>query len=300
MTQKHKVIETKGITRRVTRSMTTEAARQRVFQLGELLGPILINLHRKKLFLIQRVCKLFQAVITTSPTIQEKMFLNPGTQYLEELTIELVTYNPEDPVIKCTSATLNPDLRTVPVSIPGNLERPFRPLRGTTVSFVRSKNLRPILYRQHISLLDTYLTVPACRRARVVMYVMFGENEVLESTHTLGDAYLSRLAYKAARVVAKFRCHSESGLTLRDLLDEAKGIPFDASWLKGDVDPTSIPKGTLDDFVNRMEKDNGPAFIVWAFLALEGVALPTATEWAAVRSGSCNAPWGQIATNQLA
>lgn len=59
----------------MTRSTTTAAARNAVFDTAELLEAILVCLPFKELFVVPRVCKSFKQVITSSVHIQQKMFL---------------------------------------------------------------------------------------------------------------------------------------------------------------------------------------------------------------------------------
>lgn len=63
------------VSSRIDRSMSTTTARNAVFDTIELLEEILVRLPFKNLFLVQRVSRRFQEVITTSFQIQQKMFL---------------------------------------------------------------------------------------------------------------------------------------------------------------------------------------------------------------------------------
>lgn len=108
------------MSRRATRSMTTDAARQAVLQTDELLDAILVNLSMQQLFVIQRVSKRFKAVIAATPAIQEKMFLRPSKGPAETWTIDEVAYMPVGlaqnivgvrPVAR-RPVTLNPMVRT--------------------------------------------------------------------------------------------------------------------------------------------------------------------------------------------
>ena len=60
---------------RLTRSMTTEAARKAVFNTTELLERIILHVPPIKIFAIQRVCKQFHNLIQSSTPIQQRMFL---------------------------------------------------------------------------------------------------------------------------------------------------------------------------------------------------------------------------------
>ncbi|KAI7360333.1 hypothetical protein KC354_g8964 [Hortaea werneckii] len=62
-------------TRRITRGMTTDAARRAVFETAELLENVFIQLPPRKIFVIQRVCKQFRDVMATSVKLQQRLFL---------------------------------------------------------------------------------------------------------------------------------------------------------------------------------------------------------------------------------
>ncbi|KAI7281629.1 hypothetical protein KC345_g4052 [Hortaea werneckii] len=62
-------------TRRITRGMTTDAARRAVFETAELLENIVMQLPPRKIFVIQRVCKQFRDIVATSVKIQQRLFL---------------------------------------------------------------------------------------------------------------------------------------------------------------------------------------------------------------------------------
>lgn len=65
---------------RVTRGMTTRAARNAVFDTVELLEATLSMLPYKDLYLAQRVSKQWQSAIATSATLQREMFLKAPPQ----------------------------------------------------------------------------------------------------------------------------------------------------------------------------------------------------------------------------
>ncbi|KAK4493804.1 hypothetical protein PRZ48_014989 [Zasmidium cellare] len=69
---------------RITRGMTTDAARKAVFNTSELLENILVHLPARKLFTIQRVNQQFKEAIEGSVEIQQKMFLRLGGEPKEE------------------------------------------------------------------------------------------------------------------------------------------------------------------------------------------------------------------------
>ncbi|RMY67170.1 hypothetical protein D0864_11647 [Hortaea werneckii] len=62
-------------TRRITRGMTTDAARRAVFETAELLENVMMQLPPRKIFVIQRVCKQFRDVVATSVKLQQRLFL---------------------------------------------------------------------------------------------------------------------------------------------------------------------------------------------------------------------------------
>ncbi|KAI6893850.1 hypothetical protein KC318_g12377 [Hortaea werneckii] len=71
-------------TRRITRGMTTDAARRAVFETAELLENVFIQLPPRKIFVIQRVCKQFRDIVATSVKLQQRLFLrSDGTEAQE-------------------------------------------------------------------------------------------------------------------------------------------------------------------------------------------------------------------------
>ena len=71
-------------TRRITRGMTTDAARRAVFETAELLENIIMQLPPRKIFVIQRVCKQFRDIVATSVKLQQRLFLrSDGTEAQE-------------------------------------------------------------------------------------------------------------------------------------------------------------------------------------------------------------------------
>ncbi|KAI6893301.1 hypothetical protein KC318_g12354 [Hortaea werneckii] len=71
-------------TRRITRVMTTDAARRAVFETAELLENIVMQLPPRKIFVIQRVCKQFRDIVATSIKLQQRLFLrSDGTEAQE-------------------------------------------------------------------------------------------------------------------------------------------------------------------------------------------------------------------------
>ncbi|KAI7595153.1 hypothetical protein KC343_g15577 [Hortaea werneckii] len=61
-------------TRRITRGMTTDAARRAVFDTAELLENIIMQLPPRKIFVIQRVCKQFRDIVASSVKLQQRLF----------------------------------------------------------------------------------------------------------------------------------------------------------------------------------------------------------------------------------
>ncbi|KAI7158515.1 hypothetical protein KC349_g4800 [Hortaea werneckii] len=71
-------------TRRITRGMTTDAARRAVFETAELLENIFIQLPPRKSFVIQRVCKQFRDIVASSVKLQQRLFLRSDGTEAEE------------------------------------------------------------------------------------------------------------------------------------------------------------------------------------------------------------------------
>lgn len=105
--------EASATTRRHTRGMTTDAARKAVYNTSELLESILVCLPPKTLFGVQRVSKQFQAIITTSIPIQEKMFLRLRNKPQQSWSLKgkpsASGYNPY--FVECASSSPDPILR---------------------------------------------------------------------------------------------------------------------------------------------------------------------------------------------
>lgn len=93
--------------------MTTDAAHKAVLNTSELLESILVYLPPKTLFGVQRVSKQFQAIITTSIPIQEKMFLRLRNKPQQSWSLKgkpnASGYNPY--FVECASSSPDPILR---------------------------------------------------------------------------------------------------------------------------------------------------------------------------------------------
>lgn len=276
--QKRKAIDTsQTTTRRATRSMTTDAARQAVLQTDELLDAILVNLPMKQLFVIQRVSKRFKAIIAAIPAIQEKMFLRPSKGPVETWTIDEATY---------TSAGLASDISGVrkitrtPVTLNPMLDDECRwDIQDVLLSSNMSKTLkcRPFLAKQQISLLDTHISDPPCHRAFVDFRVTFGNNATTERQTTRRNSIFLNHTTVA---------ESETGLTLRNVLDTKMDQRSIVYWVPPRGRAREQPDETLRKAINQMENAHGAACVVGVLVAmLDNVIVPSAEDWAAVRNG---------------
>ncbi|KAI6788174.1 hypothetical protein KC360_g8708 [Hortaea werneckii] len=170
-------------TRRITRGMTTDAARRAVFETAELLENIFIQLPPRKIFVIQRVCKQFRDVVASSVKLQQRLFLRsdgteaqawrvaakenadaPNSDWLRTFRFVKTTY----------TAGADEDLGVAfkPVRIGHALERAFRtsephPSRGFYSAYLLVDFRRKIDYFGESSLVKTYLTHPPAQQATV-------------------------------------------------------------------------------------------------------------------------------------
>ena len=163
--------------------MTTDAARKAVLDTSELLEQIILCLPMTNIFVIQRVCQKFKAVIATSPNIQTKLFLRLRADVPEEAWA-LDTHSGPLP--------RHPDnvrFRKVDVNSKGTLYKPvvLNPLLQRRPLFSRTSSAADRLFRSdslgetvemmfpqsHFgsqpSFLKTYITDPPCHTAKAAI-----------------------------------------------------------------------------------------------------------------------------------
>ncbi|KAF7189985.1 hypothetical protein HII31_08807 [Pseudocercospora fuligena] len=81
------------VTHRVTRRMTTDAARDAVFYTAELLEQIFENLPPRSILTAQRVCHQFCDIVAQSSDLQNKMLGKDESAVVEEYIVERLPGN---------------------------------------------------------------------------------------------------------------------------------------------------------------------------------------------------------------
>jgi hypothetical protein len=220
----------------VTRSMTTDAARQAVLGTTELLEHILVHLPVKDLFIIQRVCKRFLDFINTSVALQHKLFLRTSSPKLEKTWQLIVTHWPSllELALGLPSAyrfahkgqapsTSEPIVRSF---APVKLNPYFRERSGFDLASRKSNLARGLRERAEISInflseggswRSMYLTDPSCQVAKVQFNWKF----------TGVPGFFAKSLLRITRDLK-----DEKGLTFGKLLDDGfmEAETFFGSW----------------------------------------------------------------------
>jgi hypothetical protein len=205
--------------------MTTDAARQAVFNTSELLERIIVHLPMKSIFAVQRVSQKFKAAVDTSPSIQTKVFRRlqntpPETWIACDITAHGVrkfdvhatpTEDPRPAMGKpLRPVVLNPLLKVVPR--PSCFPRPWTrtprsPYHDDEMLWSGRKfveiDVRQGLLGNDPSFLKTHITDPPTCKARVAIaaeYQLEPDSE-LETGTAVGSIV-----------------ESEDGLTFGDLI----------------------------------------------------------------------------------
>ncbi|KAM0714425.1 hypothetical protein Q7P37_010212 [Cladosporium fusiforme] len=256
-------------TLRTTRSMkrtNTVAARQAVLQTNELLDAILVNLPMKQLFVAQRVCKRFKAVIAATPAIQEKMFLRSKKE--EDLEVWTML----GPERKCTPLAFNPML------VPDQSDWYEAMSSGEAIeSWLNDPTLLRDQTRK--SFLHLYITNPPCRKADVWLVAEYG-------SHSSGDRALLKYGF-----YVPIHVELEHGLTFKDLLDAAMNKRASwrgfAGWRKGEMSvDLDLNNKTIGQVVDRLEGYFGRAMFVHLNVKVPNAITPGLDDWTKVRAGS--------------
>ncbi|KAI6832803.1 hypothetical protein KC340_g13269 [Hortaea werneckii] len=267
-------------TRRITRGMTTDAARRAVFETAELLENIIMQLPPRKIFVIQRVCKQFRDIVATSVKLQQRLFLRSDGTEAQEWRV----------AAKDDAELPNSDwLRTYrfvkSTYIAGageNLGVAFKPVRlghalevkelkhGDSASFSYPFPYQWVDFRQDMyclgesSLAKIYLTHPSAQD--VILQVRLG-NKSYDHMHYEGELEVSNPdGLKVADILQAIRCSRFTHLS-RDRTETSKCKIGDNVSLQ---DFTGDP-----NFLDKMEVD-------WerTSIRLFGCIAPTEKEWA--------------------
>ncbi|OTA22973.1 hypothetical protein BTJ68_14019 [Hortaea werneckii EXF-2000] len=186
--RKRQATET-STTRRVTRGMTTDAARRAVFGTAELLENIIMQLPPRKIFVIQRVCKQFRDIVATSVKLQQRLFLrSDGCEAQEWRTVVKRNEGGSDnrwPItgrhVKSAYIAGSDEIVVAafkPVRLGHSLEHDDLDREGTiSLAYASSEQMvffrlkRSFLAEPHSSLAKTYLTDPPMQQ--VTLYLTF-------------------------------------------------------------------------------------------------------------------------------
>jgi hypothetical protein len=274
--------------RHATRSMTTDAARQAVFNTSELLEQIILHLPMKNIFGIQRVCKHFNEVIVTSPEIQIKHLVRLQGDRPKETWVKTTlkgTRNGHQEDVRFrkveanevagrrgfyTPAALNPLLEMMPQDSPFRLAKWWSTspdwCEAVTMNFSQGH------LGSHPSFLKTYITDPPCQKAeaQLVAHYLINPNDDPKEESVRGT-------------VTGDEVTSDQGLTIGDILLAHGDIDvcLHATGL-GDAYTTDGQLEDVSQEIAPMVMEDGLSPILT--LQLLDAAIPTEEEWRAVSS----------------
>ena len=206
------VSDTETIDHSLTNLEEPRSPCQGVLGTTELLEHIISFLPMKKIFTVQRVSKQWRDVVTTSPSIEEKMFLRLKTTPKETCDPRLTGWpyralqrlgRPVPPTF--TLVSLNPELRHDEVCT-------MRCCGLTCARHGTRVMVRwgPAPIKQCHSLFDTYISDLSCKKADVCLIVRFRKGPC--------SAPNSAPEYPIKIWVSGITARSESGLTFQDVL----------------------------------------------------------------------------------
>jgi hypothetical protein len=206
-----------------TESTKPRTACQQVFETTELVEHIMSFFPMKKIFNVQRVSKQWRDIIANSPGLQEKMFLRLKTTPKERYEVHVLGWS--DRALRW----LNRPRQTLLTLVSVNPELPRhgkcrKRQFGMACTGCRKKVVLewgPANIRQTFSLLDTYVSDPPCKEARVCLGVGFqGESSVFPVEISVHGVWVG----------------SERGLTFQDFLRAALNS---RNWICSDKVPGS-------------------------------------------------------------
>lgn len=274
---------------RITRRMTTDMSRNAVLSTVELLEAIILCLPVRNIFTIQAVSQQFRDVIASSTQIQNKLFLRscvpkelwdlcsvlgqPTPLRHMDSSLKFLPHsdantnkvgNPIMPAALCPiahSASFTSDMKAI--------ANRFRHLKNDP-AYLDFMNLNT----RHGSWRQMYLTDPPCKAVRITN----AQAEI--SSNPCRVAYLD-----------SFRISRAGGITMGDIVDAicAKKVD-DLSTYSSDGTvfrpPRTKPQFSIDQWCKKYEADReyeGQLVSLDVDVMLEGMALPTMEEWAAVQ-----------------
>ncbi|GAB1742729.1 hypothetical protein NU219Hw_g8441t1 [Hortaea werneckii] len=268
--------------RRITRGMTTDAARRAVFETAELLENIFIQLPPRKIFVIQRVCKQFRDIVATSVKLQQRLFLRSDGSEAQEWRVAAKD-NPEFPnsdwlrtyrFVKSTyiaGADENVGAAFTPVRLGHALERARRKSVPNAAHAFYLTNQWVEFRREfdcfaELSLAKTYLTQPPMQQANLHVILSFKSDSHMH--------YSGRIEVSDA-----------DGLKIVDLLRAVRSSRFSHIWRHRTAtqegkyfNNVSLQDITGDENLIDKHKVN----LEYASMELPGCIAPTEQEWAAM------------------
>jgi hypothetical protein len=212
LVQDTEVSDTETIDNEPTDLKDQRSACRKVFDTTELLEHIISFLPMKKIFTIQRVSKQWRAVIATSPSIEEKMFLRLKITPKETCEPSALGWShnglwrlQRPPPSLLTLVSLNPELRPNPIC---KNQRFGLTCAGHGRRVMVQWGPTPI--KQCHSLFDTYISDPPCKNAEFNLTVRFKKAAC--------NASDSGAEYPIKLWVSYITANSDSGLTFQDVL----------------------------------------------------------------------------------
>ncbi|RMY57543.1 hypothetical protein D0863_12594 [Hortaea werneckii] len=269
-------------TRRITRGMTTDAARRAVFETAELLENVFIQLPPRKIFVIQRVCKQFRDVMATSVKLQQRLFLRSDGPEAQEWRVAakdnadspnnywLRTYRfvesnyiagaDEDVGVAFKPARLGHALKRPDLTSERKVSRAFY----STTQSVEFR--RKIDYFGESSLAKTYLTHPPMQQAILRVTLSFKSD--------------SHMYYSGRLEVNK-----SDGLKIADVLHAircSKFLDISRHWT-AEQGAKYFTNVSLHDVTGEESLfDKNKVCLEHASMELPGYIVPTEQEWAAM------------------
>ncbi|KAI7340585.1 hypothetical protein KC315_g619 [Hortaea werneckii] len=269
-------------TRRITRGMTTDAARRAVFETAELLENVFIQLPPRKIFVIQRVCKQFRDIVATSVKLQQRLFLRSDGTEAQEWRVAAKD-NADFPnsdwltafrYVKSTyiaGADENLGVAFKPARLGHALKRPYLTSEPkASCAFYSANQLgefhRKIDYFGESSLAKTYLTHPPVQQAILHLTLSFKSD--------------SHMYYSGRLEVSK-----SDGLKIADVLHAircSKFLHIRRHWTATQEAKYFTNVSLHDVTGDESLFDKNKVCLEHASMELPGCIVPTEQEWAAM------------------
>ncbi|KAF2167176.1 hypothetical protein M409DRAFT_22605 [Zasmidium cellare ATCC 36951] len=247
---------------RITRSMTTEAARKAVFNTAELLENILVHLPPRQLFTVQRVSHQLKAAIKESTQIQKKMFLRLGGEPEEEWLVREShagwRFIPTDSKHATDGSQSRRTVAKANQAIFSDYKMEFNLQGGECLKFntATRKSMLSLIKVGHHSGAPTYLCDPPCLSAKLIVGIEMRKHHFC---HILMEVT------------------SQAGLTLGDLIKD--GRLSSAEFLpNGDfTDRPGLERGrTIQECFDQLERKVGaPVKVSGASAMIDGFVIPS-------------------------